>query len=85
MPETRRKPKESFESLLRRFNRQVQQSGKILQAKKIRFYTRPKSERALKESAMRRIKIGNKMDYLKRVGRIGKDEFPGTKAIMKLS
>ena len=85
MPETRRKPKESFEALLRRFNRQVQQSGTILQARKIRFYTRPKSERALKDTALRRIKIGRKVDYLKRVGKIGKDEFPGTKALMKLS
>lgn len=84
MPETKRKPKESFESLLRRFNRQVQQSGKILQAKKIRFYTRPKSKRALKETALRRIMIEEKKEYLKRVGKL-KDEFPGTKALMKLS
>lgn len=84
MPETQRKPKESFESLLRRFNRQVQQSGKVLQAKKIRFFTRPKSKRALRDSALRRIKIEDKKTYLKKVGKL-KDDFPGTKAIMKLT
>ena len=84
MAETKRKPKESFEALLRRFNKQVQQSGKILQAKKIRFYARPKSKLKLKESALRRLKIEDKKTYLKRVGKI-KDDFPGTKAIMKLT
>ena len=84
MPETRRKPKESFEALLRRFNRQVQQSGRILQAKKIRYHKRPVTKRAQQESALRRIKIEDKKEYLKRVGKL-KDKFPGTKAIMKLT
>lgn len=84
MPETRRKPKESFEGLLRRFNRQVQQSGRILQAKKIRYRKRPVTKRAMQESALRRIKIEDKKEYLKRVGKL-KDKFPGTKAIMKLT
>lgn len=84
MPETKRKPKESFESLLRRFNKQVQQSGTILQAKKIRYFKRTKTKRALKESALRRLKIEDKKEYLKKVGKL-KDVFPGTKAILKLT
>ena len=83
MPETRRKPKESFEGLLRRFSKQVQQSGKILQAKKIRYYTRPKSGRAKKIAALRREKIEQKKEYLRKVGKL-KERFPGVKALMKM-
>lgn len=83
MPETRRKQKESFEALLRRFNKQVQQSGRLLQVRKIRFYSRPKSKRALKETALRRHMIETKKEYLKKIGKLT-DRFPGTKALMKL-
>lgn len=83
MPETRRKQKESFEALLRRFNKQVQQSGKLLQVRKIRFYKRTKNKRSLKETALRRQMIEQKKEYLKKVGKL-QDRFPGTKALMKL-
>ncbi len=83
MPETKRKNKESFEALLRRFNKLVQQSGRLIQAKKIRYFKKPENLRAKKESALRRMKIENKKDYLKRIGKL-KDKFPGTKALMKL-
>lgn len=68
---------------MRRFNKQVQQSGRLLQVKKVRFYARPKNKRKLKETALRRIRIEDKKEYLKKVGKL-KDSFPGAKAIMKL-
>lgn len=83
MPETKRKNKESFEALLRRFNKLVQQSGRLIQAKKVRYYKKSENNRSKKESAMRRMKIEGKKDYLKRIGKL-KDKFPGTKALMKL-
>lgn len=83
MPETRRKQKESFEALLRRFNKQVQQSGRLIQVRKIRFYSRPKNKRSQKETALRRNMIETKKEYLKKVGKLT-DRFPGTKALMKL-
>lgn len=83
MPEVRRKQKESFESLLRRFNRQIQQSGRILQVKKIRFFSRDKSAAAKQTTALRRKMIEEKKEYLKKIGKL-KDRFPGTKALMKL-
>lgn len=70
MLEVKRKDNESFESLLRRFTRKTIQSGKILQAKKIRFHQKPKTKRELKESALRREKVKNERDYLKRIGRL---------------
>jgi ribosomal protein S21 len=52
--EVKRKPGETFESLLRRFTKKTIQSGKILQAKKIRFHQKAKTDRARKESALMR-------------------------------
>lgn len=73
MLEVRKKDNESFESLIRRFTKKTIQSGKILQAKKIRFFSKEKSKRELKDSALRRKNISSKLDYLKRVGKL--DEF----------
>ena len=73
MLEVKRKNGESFEALIRRFTKKTIQSGKILQAKKVRFYDKKKTKRELKESALRRNKLTKKIDYLKRLGKL--DEF----------
>lgn len=48
-----RKEGESFQSLLRRFNRKVQQSGILSIARKKRFYEKPKTKRERLEEALR--------------------------------
>jgi ribosomal protein S21 len=68
MSEIKRKKGESFEAMLRRFNKKVQQSGRLLQAKKIRFRNRQKNKRALREAAARRSEIVAKREYLKKIG-----------------
>lgn len=73
MLEVRRKDGESFESLIRRFTKKTIQSGKILQAKKIRFFNKEKTKRELKDSALRRQKISSHLEYLKKIGKL--DEF----------
>lgn len=83
MPEVRRKPKESFEGLLRRFSKKVQQSGKLLTVRKKRFYAPPKNRRSKQETALRRLTIEEKKEYLRKTGKLT-GSFPGTKAIMKL-
>lgn len=83
MPEAKRKPRESFEGLLRRFSKQVQQSGRVLQVKKIRYYKRPKSLHAKRSTALRRKMIEEKKEFLRKIGKL-KNGFPGTKALMKL-
>lgn len=70
MVEVSKKNNESFESLMRRFTRRTLQSGKLLQAKKIRFHRRPDSDLKKRERALRRIEIGQERDYLKRIGRL---------------
>lgn len=72
--EVKRKKGETFESLMRRFSRRVQQSGKLLQAKKIRFHVRTKSRNLRRVSALRREELRRKREYLKKIGKL---EEPG--------
>lgn len=72
--EVRRKKGESFEGLVRRFSRRVQQSGKVLQAKKIRFYASPKSKLEQRQSALHRIAAREKLEYMLRAGKIKEED-----------
>jgi len=72
--EIKRKKGETFESLLRRFNKKLQQSGKLIQSRKIRFHERAKSKTKLRQDALRRREITAKREYLKKIGKL-KDEF----------
>ena len=45
---------ESFESLLKRFNRSVQQSGIMSQVRRREYYEKPSVKRKRKEAAARR-------------------------------
>ena len=71
--EVKRKDNESFENMVRRFTKKTIQSGKILQAKKVRFYSKDSSKRKQKESALRRLDMSGKVEYLKRIGKL--DDF----------
>jgi len=71
--EVKKKKGESFEGLVRRFNRRVQQSGKILQARKIRFRQEEKSYSRKKESALRREELKTKREFMIKTGRIKDD------------
>lgn len=54
MPEVRLSQGESFESLLRRFTKKVQQAGIISEARRRGFYEKPSIKRKRKEAAKRR-------------------------------
>ena len=70
MVEVKRKKAESFESLLRRFSRRLQQSGKALEVRKLRFRASKPNKTKLKESALRRLQIREKREYLIKVGQL---------------
>lgn len=70
MLEVKRKDGESFESMIRRFTKKTIQSGKILQAKKIRFFNKGKSKREQKDGALRKKNINNRFEYLKKIGKM---------------
>lgn len=57
MQQVIRKEKESFENLMRRFNRRIQQSGVIIIAKKKQYKEREISKREQRSSAIRRAAI----------------------------
>jgi small subunit ribosomal protein S21 len=63
---TKKDPKESAESLLRRFNRKVQQSGVLQRAKQNQYFEKPLSKKDRREKAIiRREKKAQKIKKLK--------------------
>lgn len=70
MAEIKRKKIESFEAFMRRVKKRWQQSGKILQVKKIQFYDNGKSKNMRRKSALHRLNVAGKMEYLKKIGRL---------------
>ena len=70
MVEVKGKGNESFEKLMRRFTKQIIQSGKLLQARKIRFRNKGKSTRRYKEAALHRMGVQDSRDYLKKIGKL---------------
>jgi ribosomal protein S21 len=73
--EVKRKKGESFESLLRRFSKKVQESGRLIQAKKIRFHSRDKSKSATREAALRREYLRGRREYLIKTGQATEEDF----------
>ncbi len=70
MVEVKRKDNESFESLLRRFNRKIQQSGVLIRARRTRFFAPSKSRNLLREDAARRAVNREKREELKKLGKL---------------
>ena len=67
--EVKKKENESFESLLRRFNRKIQQSGVLVRARKTRFFEPAKSRNLLRVAARRRSESRAVKEELKRLGK----------------
>ena len=77
MSEIKRKKNESFEAFMRRVKKRWQQSGKILQVKKIQFHEREKSRTMRRKSALHRLTVASKMEYLKKIGRLPEEQKRG--------
>ncbi|MDP3997882.1 MAG: 30S ribosomal protein S21 [Candidatus Andersenbacteria bacterium] len=73
MVEVKRRDNEGSDSVVRRFSRKVQQSGVLLQARKIRFHTRKKNRRRMREEAQRRTELQAEREHLIKIGEL--DEF----------
>lgn len=67
--EVKKKDNESFDSLLRRFNRKIQQSGVLVRARKTRFFEPVKSRNLQRTNAIRRSELREIREELKRTGR----------------
>lgn len=73
--EVKRRKGESFESLLRRFSRKVQMSGKMLQVKKIRYKNPAKSKNHAREAALRREYLRARKEFLLKSGQAKEEDF----------
>ncbi len=80
MVEVKRKKGESFEALLRRFSRRMQQSGSVLQAKKVRFRHPEKNKNAQRDAALRRQFLSARREYLLKSGKLKEEEFGARKS-----
>jgi ribosomal protein S21 len=74
MVEVRRRDGETTGAMLRRFTRRVQQSGILLRARKERFYGSKPTKRAVRERALRRIKVTKEKERLEKLGKLVDDK-----------
>lgn len=70
MVEVKKKDNESLDSLLRRFNRKIQQSGVLIRARRTRFFEPPKSRNLQKVAARRRSVIKAQKEELRKQGKL---------------
>lgn len=80
MLEVKKRDHENSEGLIRRFTRVVQQSGVLLQAKKVRYHEPKKSKMKIREEAQRRSELTAERDRLIKLGEIDEFSFPSKKA-----
>lgn len=70
MVEFKRKKGETFEAFLRRFNKRLQQSGNLMQARKNRYHRKEQNERQRKNSALIGLELRSKKEYQRRTGKL---------------
>ena len=69
--EVKKQPRETSQSLLRRFQKSIQESGILVRARKIRFKGKKKSRDMEKEAALRREELKREYEKLKKLGKPG--------------
>ncbi len=79
MLEVKKREHENSEGLVRRFTRIVQQSGVLLQAKKVRYHEPKKSRNKVREEAQRRSELQSERDRLIKLGEIDEFSYPQKK------
>ena len=66
--EIKRKPRETTQSLIRRFSQQFRRSGTLIQARKVRFKGKTKSRGAVKKAALRKEELKKHYQKLAKLG-----------------
>lgn len=72
--EVKRKKGESFEAIFRRFTRRIQQSGKVLTVRANRFRAKDPNKNRKRDSALRRLEMGAKREYLLKTGKVKEED-----------
>lgn len=73
MIEVKRKKGETFDAMLRRFQRRFQQSGKQIESKRRRFHDSGKNRNQQRDSALRREQKRSEYEYLSKTGQLKED------------
>ncbi len=73
MVEVKKKKNETFDALLRRFQRRFQTSGKQIETKRRRFHDAGKNKNQLNAGALRRVEKGAEYAYLLKTGQLKED------------
>ena len=71
--EVKKQERETTQALIRRFTKNIQRSGILMQARKNRFHQRPKSNQMKRRAALRRETAKIKYEKLKKLGQIKTD------------
>jgi ribosomal protein S21 len=79
MIEVKKKDRETSESLIRRFNRRVQQSGVLVRARKSKFRMEKKTKREMRQGAMYKEKVKKIVSKLKKMGKFDEENFKDVK------
>jgi len=70
MLEQKRKKGESFENFLRRFNKGLIQSRKLQEVRSRKYVSKGKNKNKQKEYALVSMKLREKTEYLKKIGKL---------------
>jgi len=68
--EVRRRENETVGAMLRRFTRRMQMSGALISARKLRSYKEKPTKRAVRDRALRRIKVSKERARLEKLGKL---------------
>jgi ribosomal protein S21 len=66
----KRQDRETTQSLVRRFQKSVQQSGILIRARKSRFHKKSQNETSKKRAALRKEELRKEYAKLKKLGKI---------------
>ena len=70
----KKKDNETQAAMIRRFTRRIQQSGILIRARKMRFYDPKPTKRAVKDRALRKVRIVKEREHLAKLGRLPEEE-----------
>lgn len=73
MADVKRKKNETFDALLRRFQRRFQDSGRSLEARRRRFRSKSQNLTKRRDSALRREFMRGQYEYLAKTGQLKED------------
>jgi len=74
MAELKRKQREKFEVFLRNFNKLLKQSKRLYDVRNKKYNTKSRSRTEQKKYALNSLKLRNKKDYLRKIGKLEEED-----------